>query len=139
MTIRVYTKVVGDILHPGHVRFLKAARAIGDHLTVCVVPDDRVAAYKGRLPLLTLAERMEVIAACRWVDAVITNGPKIIDRDFMVRNGFNIYAFGTSSAVELAAKLADCADLPEQMIVQLPYSKGISSSEIKARLMQGKG
>ncbi|GAB6042429.1 adenylyltransferase/cytidyltransferase family protein [Endothiovibrio diazotrophicus] len=132
----IYAKVVGDILHPGHVRFFRAARALGSRLTVCVVGDDRVAAYKGRPPLLSQAERMEVIAACRWVDAVIGDGPKIIDRVFMDRHGFDIYAFGAADAREMAAKLSDCADLPEHRRRHIPYTEGISSSVLRQRLAE---
>ncbi|MEJ8573328.1 adenylyltransferase/cytidyltransferase family protein [Microbaculum marinum] len=130
----IYAKVVGDILHAGHVRFFRAARELGSHLTVCVVGDERVAAYKGRPPLQTQAERMEVIGACRWVDAVIGDGPKVIDRAFMARHGFDVYAFGASDERELAVKLADCADLPEHMRVRIAYTPGVSSSALWRRI-----
>jgi cytidyltransferase-like protein len=130
----IYAKVVVDLLHPGHVRFFAAARALGGHLTVCVVPDERVAAYKGRPPILTLEERMEIVGACRWVDAVVGDGPRVIDRAFMARFGYDIYAFGAAHEAELRAKLADCSDLPEAMRVIIPYTPGISSTLLRRRL-----
>lgn len=133
----VYAKVVVDLLHPGHVRFFAAARALGSRLTVCVVPDERVAAYKGRPPVLTLEERVEIVAACRWVDAVVTDGPRVIDRAFMRSGGYDIYAFGGAHEAELATKLADCADLPEAMRAIIPYTPGISSTLLRHRLAGG--
>lgn len=133
---RIYVKIVADLFHPGHVRFLAAARALGDHLTACVVPDERVAAGKGRAPVMTVAERAEVVAACRHVDAVITNGPRIITRAFMDDRGFDIYAFGAVDAVELNTKLAECADLPEHRRAQLPYSPGISTTQLIRRIAE---
>ncbi|TFZ55266.1 cytidyltransferase [Methylorubrum sp. Q1] len=133
----VYAKVVVDLLHPGHVRFFAAARALGGRLTVCVVPDARVAAYKGRPPVLTLVERVEIVAACRWVDAVVTDGPRVIDRAFMARFGYDLYAFGAAHEAELATKLADCADLPEAMRAVVPYTPGISSTLLRQRLTAG--
>ncbi|HJE23708.1 MAG TPA: adenylyltransferase/cytidyltransferase family protein [Methylorubrum populi] len=133
----VYAKVVVDLLHPGHVRFFAAARALGSRLTVCVVPDERVAAYKGRPPVLTLEERVEIVAACRWVDAVVTDGPRVIDRAFMRGGGYDIYAFGGAHEAELATKLADCADLPEAMRAIIPYTPGISSTLLRHRLAGG--
>lgn len=135
--VSVYAKVVVDLLHPGHVRFFAAARARGDRLTVCVVPDARVAAYKGRPPVLTLEERVEIVAACRWVDAVVTDGPRVIDRAFMARFGYDLYAFGAADEAEMATKLADCADLPDTMRAVIPYTPGISSTLLRRRLAEG--
>lgn len=132
---RVYAKVVADFLHPGHIRFFKAARELGSHLTVCVVPDERVAAYKGQSPVFTTEERVEMVAACRWVDAVITDGPKVITRAFMDKNGFDIYAFGANDDAELEVKLRDCPDLPDGMRAVIPYTPGISSTLIRNRLI----
>lgn len=131
---RVYAKVVADFLHPGHIRFFKAAREHGSELTVCVVPDERVAQNKGVKPVFTTAERVEMVAACRWVDNVITDGPKVITLEFMTQNGFDIYAFGVDSDDEMATKLADCPDLPEHMRLVIPYTPGISSTIIRQRL-----
>lgn len=134
--MHVYSKIVGDLFHGGHVTFLQAARALGDRLTVCVVPDERVAAGKGRRPVMTTAERVAVVAACRHVDAVITDGPKVISRAFMQQHGYDLYAFGARDDAELHTKLADCPDLPETMRKRLPYSPGISSTELIERIRQ---
>ena len=134
--VHVYAKVVADLLHPGHIRFFKKAREIGTYLTVCVVPDERVLSYKGRKPVFNLEERVEMVAACRWVDDVIIDGPKVITRAFMDARGFDVYAFGASDASELAIKLKDCADLPESMRVAIPYTPDISSSAIYKRIKE---
>jgi cytidyltransferase-like protein len=134
---RVYAKVVADFLHPGHIRFFKAARELGTHLTVCVVPDERVNRNKGVAPVFTTDERVEMVAACRWVDHVITDGPKIISLDFMVKHHFQIYAFGANDKSELAIKFGDCPDLPSEMRAVIPYTPGISSTLIRQRLQQG--
>ncbi len=125
----VYTKIVGDIFHPGHVRFLKNARALGDKLVVQIVSDDRVEAYK-RKPVFSQAERAEIIASCRYVDEVHTSGPKEITLDFMNSNGYAVYAYGFSSEKEAGIKRLDCKELPEDRICIIPYSDGISTTEI---------
>jgi cytidyltransferase-like protein len=133
---RVYTKIVGDLFHVGHVRFLKAARELGRHLTVCVVPDERVVAYKNRKPVFSSSQRMEIVASCRWVDEVIDFGPKITTLDFMKENNFDIYAVGASNEAERESKIRDSADLPEEMRVWIPYSPEISSTMIRERLQK---
>lgn len=129
----VYTKMVADLFHPGHVEFLKAARALGDRLVVHVVDDQRVKQAK-RLPIMIQQERLAVVAACRYVDEVRREGPKVISQEFMAQNGFDLYAVSFSSEEEKATKRADCGDLPDTMIAVLPYTDGISTTSILHRI-----
>jgi D-beta-D-heptose 7-phosphate kinase/D-beta-D-heptose 1-phosphate adenosyltransferase len=67
----VFTNGVFDVLHPGHVRYLRAARAQGDALIVGVNSDRSVRAIKGPTrPIMPAAERAEILAALACVDAV---------------------------------------------------------------------
>ncbi len=60
-----------DILHVGHVRYLEAARALGDLLVVGVNGDAQVRALKGEgRPFVPERERAEVVASLRAVDLV---------------------------------------------------------------------
>lgn len=66
---------VFDVLHVGHVRYLEAARALGDLLLVAVNDDESVRALKGPTrPLITADERAEIVAALRAVDHVVLFG-----------------------------------------------------------------
>jgi D-beta-D-heptose 7-phosphate kinase/D-beta-D-heptose 1-phosphate adenosyltransferase len=68
----VYTNGVFDLLHPGHVRYLQAARAKGDVLIVAINSDRSVRAIKGPTrPITPEAERAEVLDALACVDAVV--------------------------------------------------------------------
>ena len=68
----VFTNGCFDVLHPGHVRYLKEARSLGDRLLVAVNSDAIVARLKGPgRPLTPLSERMEVLAALECVDYVV--------------------------------------------------------------------
>ena len=77
--IRVYADMVADLFHYGHMRFLKKARTLGDHLLVGVCADEVLVSYKRR-PILTLEERVASVAGCRYVDEVLPNGPLMVDR-----------------------------------------------------------
>lgn len=60
-----------DLLHVGHVRYLEAARALGDLLVVGINSDEQVRRLKGAgRPLVAARERAELIAALRAVDLV---------------------------------------------------------------------
>jgi rfaE bifunctional protein nucleotidyltransferase chain/domain len=68
----VFTNGVFDLLHPGHVRYLADARALGDALIVAVNSDRSVRANKGpERPINPEAERAELLAALASVDAVV--------------------------------------------------------------------
>jgi D-beta-D-heptose 7-phosphate kinase/D-beta-D-heptose 1-phosphate adenosyltransferase len=68
----VFTNGVYDLVHPGHVQYLQAARAEGDRLIVAVNSDRSVRANKGpSRPILPEHERAELIAALACVDAVL--------------------------------------------------------------------
>jgi len=61
-----------DLLHVGHVRYLEAARRLGDVLFVGINADAAVARLKGPgRPLMPVTERVELVAALRFVDHVV--------------------------------------------------------------------
>ena len=73
----VFTNGVYDLLHPGHIRYLHAARAEGDALIVGVNSDRSVTANKGpSRPINPERDRAEVIAALAAVEAAV-----IFDQD----------------------------------------------------------
>src|SRR5256714_639230 len=68
----VFTNGCFDLLHVGHVRYLAAARRLGDVLLVAINGDESVRALKGEgRPLNREADRAEVIAAVGSVDYVV--------------------------------------------------------------------
>ena len=61
-----------DVLHVGHVRYLKAAKELGGKLIVAVNADDSVRGLKGEgRPVMPEQERAEILAALEPVDAVV--------------------------------------------------------------------
>ena len=68
----VFTSGSFDLMHPGHVEFLRLARALGDRLVVGLASDSSVVARKGpERPLIPQAQRATMLRAIRWVDDVI--------------------------------------------------------------------
>src|SRR6185369_3842350 len=77
----VFTNGVFDLLHVGHVRYLAAARALGDALVVAINSDASVRRLKGAgRPLMSAPERAELLGALAVVDAVV-----IFDEDTVER------------------------------------------------------
>lgn len=68
----VFTNGVFDLLHPGHVRYLREARSLGDALIVATNSDRSVRAIKGpERPINPEHERAEVLRALASVDAAV--------------------------------------------------------------------
>ncbi len=68
----VFTNGCFDLLHPGHIHSLEAARALGDALIVGINSDESVRTLKGAgRPLIPAEERAEILASMECVDGVV--------------------------------------------------------------------
>jgi D-glycero-beta-D-manno-heptose 1-phosphate adenylyltransferase len=131
----VFTNGCFDLLHPGHVRYLQQARALGDALIVALNSDRSVRELKGpSRPILKEAERAEVMAALACVDFVtIFDEPtprEIISAllpDILVKGGdWGIDSIIGREEVEAAGG----------QVMSLPFVDGVSTSEVIARIIQ---
>ena len=134
----VFTNGVFDLLHPGHVRYLRTARALGDVLIVAVNSDRSVRANKGPArPVMPERERAELLEALGAVDAVVIFDDEtpqaIIDRlrpDVLVKG-----ADWASDAIVGR----ETVEAHGGQVVRVPIEAGWSTSAIieKAKAAQG--
>ena len=68
--IIVYCYIVGDILHKGHIEYLKNAKALGDKLIVGVLTNAAIMEKKAR-PTMNFDERFDLVRSLRWVDVAV--------------------------------------------------------------------
>lgn len=89
-----------DLLHVGHIRYLEAARRLGDILVVGINSDEQVKGLKGaNRPLMPENERAEIVAALRFVDLVTIFGePTVAELIRAIRP--DIHAKGTDYTEE---------------------------------------
>jgi glycerol-3-phosphate cytidylyltransferase len=66
-----YVPGVFDMFHVGHLNILRNARLACDRLIAGVVSDERAAAVKGNLPIVPVAERLEIVRAIKFVDDAV--------------------------------------------------------------------
>ncbi|PWR07367.1 cytidyltransferase-like protein [Micromonospora acroterricola] len=129
---RVYVDMVGDLFHAGHVALLEAARKFGDWLIVGVLSDEVVAAYKRR-PIMTLAERIAVIKACRYVDEVIPDAPYTVTTEFLDRHDIAFVVHGDDISPEAVAEVfGPVAATGKLRLVR--YTAGISTTDLIQRI-----
>jgi ethanolamine-phosphate cytidylyltransferase/choline-phosphate cytidylyltransferase len=122
----------GDLFHYGHVRFLERASKLGDMLVVGVHSDETVREYK-RAPVMTMLERIQVIAACQFVDEVIPDAPLVVSREWIDLHQLDLVVHGDDLDEEtLGMMYGDPRDLGILEII--PYANGISTTDIMERV-----
>jgi D-beta-D-heptose 7-phosphate kinase/D-beta-D-heptose 1-phosphate adenosyltransferase len=134
----VFTNGVFDILHPGHVRYLQEARALGDLLIIGLNADASVRANKGpSRPINSEDERAEVLAALACVDAVVIFGEqtpadiiRLIQPDVLVK--------GADWAAD-AIVGRDTVEARGGRVVRVAIEQGYSTTSIVERIRAASG
>jgi rfaE bifunctional protein nucleotidyltransferase chain/domain len=131
----VLTNGCFDLLHVGHARYLAQARALGDLLVVALNDDASTRALKGPgRPVLPLAERAELLAALRSVDAVVAFAqPTAVEVVRALRP--DVYAKGADYATPgRRPPEAEVAEALGAQVVYLPFHADQSTSALLARI-----
>ncbi len=131
----MFTNGCFDILHPGHIRYLSAARQLGDFLMVAVNSDASVRIIKGsKRPILDQDARAELVAALQCVDMVLIfeegNPLRVIRAllpDILVKGG---------DWAEDDIIGADVVKAAGGQVQRIPFEPGFSTSSIIDRILQ---
>jgi D-beta-D-heptose 7-phosphate kinase/D-beta-D-heptose 1-phosphate adenosyltransferase len=131
----VFTNGVFDLLHPGHVRYLQAARNEGDALIIGVNSDRSVRANKGpSRPIIPEQERAELLAALACVDAVV-----VFDEDtpgdVIKRVQPDVLVKGADWAADQIVG-RDTVEARGGKVVRIPIEKGWSTTAILKRIRE---
>jgi rfaE bifunctional protein nucleotidyltransferase chain/domain len=95
-----------DLLHVGHLRYLQGAAAEADCLIVAVNDDASVAALKGAgRPILSAADRAELVAALRGVDYVVVFSDRTVERLLLLLKP-DVHCKGTDYTVDTVPERA---------------------------------
>lgn len=121
-----------DLIHFGHVHFLKKARALGDHLVVALESDKNVKHLKGKdRPVHSQKQRRLMLESLTFVDEVMSLGPMKTDADYrrlVVSVGPKIIAV-TAGDPHLAKKKAHAKAVGAR-VVEIPRLRVKSTSDI---------
>lgn len=126
-----YVPGVWDLFHIGHLNLLRQARKHCDELVAGVVADSRALAVKGRLPVIPLVERLEIVRSIAYVDRAVEEDVahkremwEAIRFDVLIKG--NDWQ-GTTKGAQLEA---DFTPLGVE-IIYLPYTAHTSSSVLR--------
>jgi len=132
----VYTYVCGDILHKGHILYLRNAASLGDFLIVGVLTDEAVMEKKSK-PLISFEERIEIVGCLRMVDMVVPQyeyAPHLNVRNLNP----NILIESTSHSDELIQESIACMEGIGGRVIVSAYYPYQSSTEIKNKINERK-
>ena len=124
-----------DLLHVGHIRYLQAARRLGDALVVGINGDASVRALKGESrPLNSESDRAEVLAALECVDFV-TVFPEMRATEFLKRAQPAVYVKGGDYKPEtLDTEERNALEQMRSEIRIIPFEAGYSTSGLIERM-----
>jgi cytidyltransferase-like protein len=141
-TARVYVDMVADLLHAGHISFLKQAKAkareeFPSHdvqLLVGVHSDEDVLGYK-RLPILTMSERVSVVESLSVVDDVIPWAPLTPTEAYLAMHNVDLVVHGDDVSKEnMHMMYRDAIRMGIYRMV--PYTRGVSTTDIIGRIRE---
>jgi len=137
----VYTGGTFDLFHSGHTRFLKACRRLAGEdgkVIVALNEDDFIQAYKGKPPIMSFAERKEVLLACKYVDGVVPNFSGADSKPCIGSVQPDLVVIGDDWArkdyyaqMQFTQAWLDKHDIG---LVYVPYTQGVSTTELKQRI-----
>ena len=130
MATIVYVDGVFDMIHSGHINFLKKSKEFGDILIVGVVTDEDAASYK-RKPIIPYENRVEILKELKIVDDVI-EAPLIITKRFIEENFIDIVVHGDDD------EQVEFFKVPREMGIMryVEYTPGISTSYIISKIRE---
>jgi glycerol-3-phosphate cytidylyltransferase len=113
-----------DVFHVGHIRILNRARALGDRLVVGVSSDALNISKKGRPPVFSQDERIEIVSNLKAVDEVFVEESLDLKRDYVVRFEANVLAMGD----DWKGRFDFVSDLCE--VVYFPRTPSVSTTAL---------
>lgn len=132
----IFTNGCFDLIHPGHVRCLAEARALGDVLVVAVNSDKSVRGNKGpERPLVGEQDRAEVLAALASVDYV-TIFDEPTPRTLIARVLPSVLVKGADWPLEQVAGRQE-VEAAGGRVVSIPLAKGYSTTNLVQRIRDG--
>ncbi|KAH3744964.1 Nucleotidylyl transferase [Pelomyxa schiedti] len=111
--VLVYTDGVFDLLHAGHIEFLRRSKELGTYLVVGIFDDEEVKRRTGKYPIMSLHERVMSVMACKYVDDVVIGAPAAISKDMITAMNLRFITHGL--LYRAAASSADPYVVPKEM------------------------
>lgn len=131
-----YTAGCFDMFHVGHLNILRRAREQCDYLIVGVNSDDLMKSYKGKKPIISHADRMEIVESVRYVDSVVSVEVLSKLAAYKQHNYDIIFVGDDHKGEERWSELEEQLRLFNSKVVYLPYTDKVSSTQLRAAIIK---
>jgi choline-phosphate cytidylyltransferase len=131
MTRTVMTFGTFDVFHVGHLRVIQRAASFGDRLVVGVSADALNVSKKGRAPVFSQDERLEIVAALKPVDAVFVEESLELKREYLLEHHADVLVMGD----DWAGKFDEFGDICE--VRYLSRTPAISTTALIEKISSG--
>ena len=130
--IKVFTAGTWDLFLVGHLNILKQSKALGNYLIVGVSTEELVFAYKHKIPVISLEDRIEIVKSCRYVDEVIVQ-EELLGLDMLKEINPDIFTIG-SDWKDKEVEGINYLISNNKKVIYFDYTKDISSTLLKKKI-----
>lgn len=135
---KIYIGMSADLLHPGHLNIIEAARSIGGEIIIGLLTDKAIASYK-RLPYMNFEQRKKVVENVKGITSVIaqetldyTENLEKIRPDYVLHGD----DWKTGVQAKTRQKVIDTLSQWGGKVLDIPYTEGISSTQLNKVLKE---
>jgi len=133
----IYVPGTFDLWHVGHIRIFKFAKNLFSNTYVIagISTDSLIKKYKHIKPVYPLKERIETVSACKYVDKII------VQKEFfkikqLIKENITCILLGSDWKGKSFPELENAVKKAGFIVIYKPYTKEVSSSEIKKRIIK---
>ena len=136
--VRIFMDGAFDMMHYGHCNAFRQARAVGTYLVVGVNDDASITRCKGAPPVMDDAERLAMVASCKWVDEVVPNVPYVMNDEYLAwviqRYRIDFVVHGDDPCIVDGRDVYESAQRAGKYRT-IPRTEGVSTTEIVGRML----
>lgn len=135
---RVFTSGTFDLFHIGHLNILERSAELGDELIVGVSTDELIEEYKGVRPIIPYEQRVRIVESIRCVTKVVKQ-TRLTDIAQLQQEQIDIVTIGDDWKERYLEGLEWMKNQPGKQVIYFPYTEGISTTQIKRRIINDAG
>ena len=134
----LYTGGTFDLLHFGHINFLRHCKKIADEVVVSLNTDEFILKYKQNAPICSYEHRKVMLESCVYVDRVVENSYGADSKPSIMNVKPDIIAIGSDWATKDYYKqmqfTQDWLDEMNITLLYIPYTEKVSTTLLKQRI-----
>lgn len=138
--MRIYTGGTFDLLHSGHINFLRQCKKIAgdDSVTVALNTDEFIKEFKGKPPIMSFEERRSLLLGIKFVDEVIANDSGADSKPTILTVMPEAIIIGSDWAKKdyygQMGFTQEWLDEHNITLIYIPYTEGVTTTKVKERI-----